>query len=302
MSSILVGVDASDRSLDAIAFAREVAVASGAAVVIANVFPYDDRPSRMANLGFRHVLEDDAEKVVARMRDALGDLGPDRVRTAVAARTSAAHGLQELAEAERAALLIVGSSHVGAVGRVMPGSTAERLLHGAPCPVAVVPRGHRERGAGLHRIAVAYDGSPESEAALHAAAILGRATGGRLSVVHVLNELDFTTPAMMGGGPGIAQIREDAETARRAELDEVVAQLPSAEAVFALGEAAPTLLAQTARADVLVTGSRGYGPLRAVLTGGVTGRVLRDAECPVLIVPRGVETPLDDLLAAEVTT
>jgi nucleotide-binding universal stress UspA family protein len=38
-------------------------------------------------------------------------------------------------------------------------------------------------------------------------------------------------------------------------------------------------------------GSRGYGPLRAVLLGGVAGRVLRDAACTVLVVPRGAELP-----------
>jgi nucleotide-binding universal stress UspA family protein len=48
---------------------------------------------------------------------------------------------------------------------------------------------------------------------------------------------------------------------------------------------------------VLVSGSRGYGPVRAVLTGGVTGRVLRDAACPVIVLPRGVESPLGALFA-----
>jgi Universal stress protein family len=44
--------------------------------------------------------------------------------------------------------------------------------------------------------------------------------------------------------------------------------------------------------DLLVTGSRGYGPLRAVMVGGVTGRVMHDAACPVVVIPRGVESPL----------
>ena len=33
-------------------------------------------------------------------------------------------------------------------------------------------------------------------------------------------------------------------------------------------------------------GSRGYGPLHSVLVGGVAGRVVRDAACPVLVLPR----------------
>src|SRR6188472_2457858 len=105
MSTILVGVDASDRSRDAIAFARQIASASGATLVFANVFPYEDRPSRMSNLGFRNVLEQDALGVVARMREEHADLGEDRLRTTVTGRPSAAHGLHDLAQLEHADLV-----------------------------------------------------------------------------------------------------------------------------------------------------------------------------------------------------
>jgi nucleotide-binding universal stress UspA family protein len=40
--------------------------------------------------------------------------------------------------------------------------------------------------------------------------------------------------------------------------------------------------------DLLVCGSRGYGPLRAVLLGGVSSYVVAHARCPVVVVPRGV--------------
>lgn len=50
--------------------------------------------------------------------------------------------------------------------------------------------------------------------------------------------------------------------------------------------------------DILVIGSRGYGPLHAVLLGGVSGRVIRDAACPVIVVPRGAKVPLEQLSAS----
>jgi len=40
-------------------------------------------------------------------------------------------------------------------------------------------------------------------------------------------------------------------------------------------------------AAMLVCGSRGYGPARRVLLGGVSSRVLRHARVPVIVVPRG---------------
>jgi nucleotide-binding universal stress UspA family protein len=294
MTTILVGVDASERSRDALAFAHQVAAASGAAVVVANIFPYDDRPSRMANLGFREVLESDAVKVVEQMRTAVAE---DPVRTAVAARMSAAHGLHDLAEMEHAELIVVGSSHTGTAGRVMPGSTAEKLLHGAPCPVVIVPQGCRDHVGELRHIGVAYDGSPEAEAALHGAIEIARATGAELRVIRVMDALQYSSPALMGG-PGYVQLRDDIEKALRAELDDAVGRIPagvSAEAIFLTGDPAHELAQQSGTLDLLLTGSRGYGPLRAVLAGGMTGRLMRQAACPVLVIPRGVEAALNGL-------
>jgi nucleotide-binding universal stress UspA family protein len=65
------------------------------------------------------------------------------------------------------------------------------------------------------------------------------------------------------------------------------------------GEPAQCLAEHSHALDLLLTGSRRYGPLRAVLLGGVSGRIIRHAACPVLITPRGVERPLSRLLAPE---
>jgi hypothetical protein len=47
--------------------------------------------------------------------------------------------------------------------------------------------------------------------------------------------------------------------------------------------------------DVMVVGSRGYGPLKAVLLGGVSGQVIRSAACPVIVVPRGAHSTVGSL-------
>jgi nucleotide-binding universal stress UspA family protein len=299
MTTILVAFDDSERALDALAFAHQTAVASGASVLVANVFPYDDHPSRMSNLGYRRILEADALKLVREAAASLADLGEDRVRTAVVARHSPAHGLHDLAESERPDLIVTGSSHVGHAGRVAPGSTGERLLHGASCPVAIVPKGFREGDNAFRTIGVAYDASPEAEVALRAGTDVARATGASLRVIRVMDAVTFGSPAMMGG-PGYVVMREDIEKRLRDGLDEAMRRLPegvNAEAVFLSGDPAHELAGQTGTLDLLITGSRGYGPLRAVMTGGVTGRVLRDAACPVVVLPRGVQAPLGTLFA-----
>jgi nucleotide-binding universal stress UspA family protein len=49
----------------------------------------------------------------------------------------------------------------------------------------------------------------------------------------------------------------------------------------------------------MLAGSRGYGPLRSVLGGGVSGRLMHTVHCPVIIVPRGVEAPLAKLFPSQ---
>jgi Universal stress protein family len=46
----------------------------------------------------------------------------------------------------------------------------------------------------------------------------------------------------------------------------------------------------------MIMGSRGYGPLRAALLGGVSHALVRKAACPVIILPRGSEPGLGALL------
>jgi len=64
-----------------------------------------------------------------------------------------------------------------------------------------------------------------------------------------------------------------------------------------LEDPADTLVRVSENLDILVCGSRGYGPLRAVVLGGVSRRVAAEAHCPVIVLPRGIEAPLDALMS-----
>ncbi len=144
MSTILIGVDATARSEDAVALGRRLALAGNAEVIVATVTP-NGHPNR-----------DEAHLTVRRMSGLLAGVEAERIRTGVVAAESPAHGLHDLAEAESATVVVVGSTHTGHIGRVRPGSTGERLLAGAPCAVAVAPHGYRTQGdKPIRRIGVA---------------------------------------------------------------------------------------------------------------------------------------------------
>jgi nucleotide-binding universal stress UspA family protein len=297
VSTIVIGVDDSTRSEAAVAFGRRLAGDGNGRIVVVNAFPYTDVPSRFATPDYRDTLRHDARELVDRMTEALAG----EARTYVVADRSPARALHEVAEQERASLIVVGSTHTGRAGRVLPGSTGERLLHGAPCAVAIVPEGYRTLAdPAIRRIGVAYDATDESRAAVTTAIAAASALGADLEVVRVVGDDEYGPPALTGGPGHDARAREVDEHAQLS-IDAIVGALPvgvRGEAVRLAGDAADQLIARSEGTDLMVIGSRGYGPLRAVLAGGVSGRVARDAHCPVIVVPRGVEAPLAELFGA----
>jgi Fe-Mn family superoxide dismutase len=62
------------------------------------------------------------------------------------------------------------------------------------------------------------------------------------------------------------------------------------------GEPAAALAAASSDVDLLICGSHGYGPLPSVLLGGVSRRLVDEARCPVLVLPREADRPLEELL------
>lgn len=108
---------------------------------------------------------------------------------------------------------------------------------------------------------------------------------------------------MLAGGldagalEAVRSIREDAAaTVLRRGLD-AVSVGRSAGGEILTGQPAEALAAASADLDLLVCGSRGYGPMRAVLLGGVSRRLAAEAHCPVIVLPRGVESSLEALIA-----
>jgi nucleotide-binding universal stress UspA family protein len=297
MTKILIGVDGSDRSYDAVAFGRALALAADAPVILAAAHLPEPRQRRhhepVADVGLRA----ETEAMLARASLALLDV-EDVVRLPIAGH-SPAKALHAAAERAGAGLIVVGSSHVGRLGRVLPGSTGERLLHDAPCPVAVVPLGFRADVLPMQpAIGCAYQPEDDGEAALAAAEELALALSGSLHVMHVVEppshlydtgELPLNMPEMD------ARIRADAERTLADRVGRLRFRLLDVEATLHAGRPADVLAGLSETVDAMVIGSRGYRPLRAVLVGGVSGQVIRSAACPVIVVPRGARSTLGSL-------
>jgi nucleotide-binding universal stress UspA family protein len=202
---------------------------------------------------------------------------------------SPARVLYELAQSRDAAILVLGSSHRAGRGRTLAVGVAAKLLQGGPCPIAIAPRGFAERTPGEPRvIGVAFDDSSESRLALELAAQLGEATSAALRVISVYHG---STPVHQRDWPDAPTVFEETQDVLRRAVRPLADEL-RAEPRFLSGNPASVLVDETELGlDLLVMGSRGYGPLRSVMLGSVSEEVVRAAACPVIIVPRGAQSP-----------
>lgn len=310
---ILIGSVASEEGADARALGVELAVLCDAKVVLVSV---------IEAIGLDHiggvpetavVDREEHDRAAAALEHAADEvsqaLDANRVDRRLEVSSTPARGLHDAAVSQHADLIVVGSSHRGPIGRVFPGSVAERLLSGAPSAVAVAPRGYTTKeGRPLRTILVAFDGSPEARLALRAADDLAAGAGANLRVVMVIvpsspgvvvgeappvTALDLITALPNAERPERVQLAEALgrqEHAARATLEAATAELRAGawiEQQVLVGPSASTMILEaTHDADLLLLGSRAYGPLRRALLGSVSTHVVHHAPCPVLVMPR----------------
>jgi nucleotide-binding universal stress UspA family protein len=257
MSGTIIGaidLDAPDQARDALALATWLADMTAGEPLLVTVFaPHAGALSK---------------QLEQRRRGLAALAGP--AETLVIAATSPARILHELAYERHPTAVVVGPSRGGANGVVSLGSVSELLLHGSPAPVAVAPNSFTAPSTRTPDIGVAYGTTPESEDAVRVAATLAEQTGAHLRVLTV----DEPAPH-----------NELAEHHPGERLEAALAGRP-AECAELAGDPAAALAVASGDLDLLVAGSRSYGPLGAVLLGAVTRRLIRAARCPVLLVPR----------------
>jgi nucleotide-binding universal stress UspA family protein len=212
--------------------------------------------------------------------------GDDGAEYRTVASSSAAHGLHDLAEDLHGQTIVVGSGRNAAKQRLFAGSTAERLLAGSGCPIAVAPAAMQTLPGTVGRIGVAYVDTLDGRAALAEAARLARRTSSPLRLYTVVAEGDSTLPWLVGQDAEHAFLetaRETYETSLQKAVDSV--QGTEADWRLLTGDVLDGL-AELDEVDVLFCGSRGYGPARRVLLGGVSARLVRRAKRPLVVVPR----------------
>jgi nucleotide-binding universal stress UspA family protein len=271
---VIVGVDEHEGGHDAIALANRLASAD-AQVTLTRV----DATDPFLYRGVSALYESrERERALGQLRAVAVESKPQTSLEAISS-TSVGRGLHELAEVQKADLLLVGSSRRGLAGRVLLGDDTHAALNGAPCAVAVAPAGYAANPSIISEIGIGYDASPESEQALAIGRVLAAELGARLSALHVIS-----VPAyVLGAGPAPIEASIDDAVA---EARERIAALGDIEPHAAYGSPAEELTLFSASVGLLIIGSRGYGPLGRIVHGSVSLRLARSARSPLLVLPR----------------
>jgi len=283
--TLMVGYEPVHDGGDALKLARLLAEVLAARPIVVTALPW---PTYLMGINdLQRQLDREMEDQFAVVREQLSGLEPE---TRAIAGPSAAEALHELAEAEAAQVLVLGSCHHGPIGRTLAGSVGESLMHDAPCAIAIAPRGFAKREfERLQRIAVAFDGSPESWTALETAIGIAEVCRGKLTILAVADYPHYgyaESWSILSSGQLHDAEREEKQRLLELALGRVPAELEH-EGRLLSGDAGRTLCAASGEFDLMISGSRAYGPLRRTVLGSTTRKLIRSASCPVLVLPRG---------------
>jgi len=234
-------------------------------------------------------LQDELRRdAVTRIEEFLVEAGRTR-RTDVRVEFGSPHEVITRVASEQSADLVVlgpGKSEGKSLREKALGSTADRVIRTSPAPVLVVKSNATEP---YRHVMIAVDFSAQSISATQEARKLAPHAG--LQLVHAVDlPLPFEQ-ALLRGGTSRTEIDRFRLTRVAKARDELltfardVVDVDTSDTTILEGEPGPALihLARSKRVDLLALGPHGRGVVLQALLGSVTQRILREAECDVLV-------------------
>ncbi len=182
--TIVVAYTAQDSGTSALELAGVLSRSTGEPLVVAVVVvtPQAAGVPDFVDGDYLGPLTDWGHSVLERARTGL----PADIEAAFEVRTASSipGGLLELAVDVGASAVVLGSTSKGPLGRISLGSVTGRLVHAAPLPVLLAPRGYRPGPtARVRRVNIAFGGSPDGAHLAAVGARLAEATGADLRAV-----------------------------------------------------------------------------------------------------------------------
>lgn len=295
LRTVVAGVEFTETSLHALEFTIALAQRFDATLHIAHVFGGEDEFLPAAS-ALEYLAQREAKtrlKLEAKKR-AHVDLDPALCHLRLG---KPAAELCALACEVDADLVVVATEGRTGFERLTLGSTAQKVVRHAPCPVLVVPKRSRTlrveqaQHFRLEKIVVPVDFSQCAEAgALYASHFASR-LGANLLLVHVVNPVEYMTAEGAIYGMAWQGLVEQTRGAAEEHIETLANQLPligiEAETRVVVGDP-HNVLEQVTRepsVDLVITSTHGRTGLAHVFLGSTAEYLVRVADCPVLVVP-----------------
>jgi nucleotide-binding universal stress UspA family protein len=269
--NVVIGVGDLEGGRDALALGRQLA-SSERGLTLVQVQVVSRKPSADSGL-VREAQEQQRELDVLA---SLCDEAEMDARVASVKGLSIARGLHAFARLHRTDLLVVGASRASEVDRMLIGDDTRELLRDAPCAVAIAPVGYATPSRPLKEIAVAYDGSRDSDGALEIARGLAAESHARVSAVQVV------PMSVAAGDPW----NPDAAVAEAVEAAEQrVVALGGVEPHVVSGDAAEELERFEPSIDLLVVGAHEHRAIDRFFGPSTSETLAEHPASPLLVLP-----------------
>jgi nucleotide-binding universal stress UspA family protein len=281
--SVVIGVDGSESSLDAVRLAAREAALRKRPLLVVHAFawalmrvPLGPHPLGPPDGGLRN----QADGLVADAVEEARKVAPEVRVTARIVDGTVAPVL--LAEASDAHMVVLGDRGLGGFSGLLVGSVAVQVVAHATCPV-VVAKGERHPNG---PVVVGVDGSAVSDRAVGFAFEEASLRDAPLVAIHTW---DFPMPTEFGNPLPLVYDQEIADAEERV-LSEAIAgwgeRFPDVAVTRRVHQSRPAkaLVDESEQAQLIVVGARGRGGFTGLLLGSVSQSVLHHSRCPVAIV------------------
>jgi nucleotide-binding universal stress UspA family protein len=292
LKRILVTTDFSDASRQAFPLATELATQFGAALTLVYVFP-TALPAELSHVGIvfeQQRLAGEARERLARLREL--ELPASLPVETIVLEGGPASEIARFAKDAGAGLIITATHGHTGLNRLWLGSTAERVVRHAPCPVLII----RERlvpvrfpGEGacrFQRILVPTDFSDAGKQAARYAAAFAQLCAGEITLVHVVEPPPYPEFGYAHIPSKEADLKRAASEKLEGQCKEFARAGVKSSSAIRTGSAFHEIAehAREQSTDLIVIATHGRGVIARALLGSTAERVVRHAPCPVLVV------------------
>jgi len=284
---IVVGVDGSPSSLQAVSWAAMEAARRGAPLTLVTTAIVTGGyvvPIGMPDT-FYEEEQLEAERRLAEAESLVAQVAQGHTVEVEKAVSQDAPARELIERSKSARMVVVGANRRGLIERALLGSVSAAVVTHAHSPVAVV-RGlpHVDVNDISGPVVVGVDGSKHSEHAVAMAFEEASMRGAELVAVHVWSDVDLHAPFPSDFEWSQVQERERATLAE--SLAGYSGEFPDVpvRTVVVMDEPVRSLRDQAEHAQLLVVGSRGRGGFTGLLLGSTSRALLHHVTCPMLVV------------------